>query len=94
MIYRRVMVLFLVLCPLLAFADSIPTYQITQISMQMFPNTVGDNVTFQFSGHNISYSGYGGMACFDFLPSRFAAKPSTPTRAFSLPSRITHVCPG
>ena len=72
MIYRRVIALFLVLCPLLAFADSIPTYQITQISMQMFPNTVGDNVTFQFSGPNVSFSGYGGMACFDFCSSPVA----------------------
>jgi len=69
---RRVIVLFFVLCGSFAFADSIPTYQITQISMQMFPNTIRDNVAFQFSGPNISFSGYGGMGCFDFCPGPVA----------------------
>lgn len=50
-----------------SFADSIPTFQITDVEMFMGPNFGdGDNVTFMFTGPGVAISGYGGMACSDW----------------------------
>jgi hypothetical protein len=62
---RLAVVSLLVLCSQLTFADSIKTYVVTQISMQMSPNNgAGENILFSFSGPQVSFSGRGGMACF------------------------------
>jgi len=68
MTYRHLaLVSLLVLCSQFTLADSIRTYWITSISMQMSPSDgSGDNIFFSFSGPNISFTGIGGMGCFDW----------------------------
>jgi hypothetical protein len=49
----------------LTYADSIPTFHITQVTMLMFPNDgSGDNVSFSFTGPGVTISGIAGMGCF------------------------------
>jgi hypothetical protein len=51
----------------LSFADSIRTFQVTQVSMSMGRNDgSGDNVVFSLTGPGLSITGLGGMACFDW----------------------------
>jgi len=68
MIYRRLAaVSLLLLCSQLTFADSIKTYVVTSISMQMSPNDgSGDNISFTFTGPQFQMTGIGGMGCFDW----------------------------
>ena len=50
-----------------AYADSIPTFHITQVNMFMTPNDgSGDNIRFTLTGPGVSITGIGGMACFDW----------------------------
>jgi hypothetical protein len=61
---RLAAVSLLLLCSQLTFADSIKTYQITSVSMQLSPNDgSGDDLTFTFSGPHIQFSGIGGVEC-------------------------------
>jgi len=54
------------------YADSIPTFHITQAFMSMGPNDGGgDNVGFSFTGPGVEITGFGGMACFDWCSSFF-----------------------
>ncbi len=46
------------------YADSIPTFYVTQATMFMGPNDgSGDNVNFFFTGPGVNITGGGGMAC-------------------------------
>jgi hypothetical protein len=57
----------LILCSQLTFADSIKTYWVTSVTMQMAPNNgSGDNIFFTFTGPHIQFSGIGGMGCFEW----------------------------
>jgi hypothetical protein len=50
-----------------SYADSIPTFYVTQATMFMGPNDgSGDNVGFSFTGPGVNITGIGGMACFDW----------------------------
>ena len=50
-----------------AYADSIPTFHITEALMFMGPNDgSGDNVGFTFTGPGVRITGTGGMGCFDW----------------------------
>jgi len=63
---RLAVVSLLVLCSQLTFADSIKTYWITSISMQLYPNDgSGDDLVFMFTGPHIQFGGLGGMQCYD-----------------------------
>ena len=56
-----------------AYADSIPTFYVTQVNMFMGPNDgSGDNVTFFLTGPGVSIAGDGGMACFDWCSGPIA----------------------
>jgi hypothetical protein len=82
---RLAAVSLLVLCSQLTFADSIKTYVVTQISMQMFPDPgTGENILFSFSGPQISFSGEGGMACSDWCSDQpiFGTPMVTPSMIF------------
>jgi hypothetical protein len=63
-------------------ADSIPTFQVTQVTMIMGPNDgSGDNVGFSFTGPGVTITGTGGMGCFSWcsgapIPSTSVAGPS------------------
>jgi hypothetical protein len=64
---RLAAVSLLLLCSQLTFADSIKTYVVTQISMQMFPDPgTGEQILFSFSGPQVSFSGEAGMFCPDW----------------------------
>jgi hypothetical protein len=63
---RLAAISLLVLCSQLTFADSIKTYWITSISMQLYPNDgSGDDLVFMFTGPHIQFGGLGGMECND-----------------------------
>ncbi len=63
---RLAAISLLLLCSQLTFADSIKTYWITSISMQLSPNDgSGDDLLFSFTGPHIQFSGLGGMECTD-----------------------------
>jgi hypothetical protein len=49
-----------------AHADPIPIFHVTRATMNMGPNTSGDNLTFVFTGPGVEVSGIGGMGCFDW----------------------------
>jgi hypothetical protein len=50
-----------------SYADSIPTFHITEATMFMGPNDgSGDNVFYSFTGPGVTITGLGGMACFDW----------------------------
>jgi len=49
-----------------AYADPIPTYQVTLATMHMVPNAVGDNITFRFTGPGVEITGEAGMGCLDW----------------------------
>jgi hypothetical protein len=64
-----------------SYADSIPVFHITQVTMSMGPNDgSGDNVAFGFTGPKLNITGIGGMACFDWcflpIPDPSIAQPS------------------
>lgn len=47
------------------YADSIPTFYVTQVTMFLSPNDgSGDNVTFFFTGPGVNITGGGGMGCY------------------------------
>ena len=49
------------------YADSIPTFHITEATIHMSPNDgSGDNVSFMFTGPGVNIVGIGSMACFDW----------------------------
>jgi hypothetical protein len=61
---RLAAISILVLCSQLTFADSIKTYWITSISMQLYPNDgSGDDLVFMLTGPHIQFGGLGGMEC-------------------------------
>src|SRR5206468_7343713 len=50
-----------------AFGDSIPTFDITQVTISVGVNNgSGDNVFFSLSGPGTNISGHGGIACFAY----------------------------
>src|SRR5215472_15739032 len=50
-----------------SYADSIPTFHITEATIHMSPNDgSGDNVSFMFTGPGVNIVGIGSMACFDW----------------------------
>lgn len=63
-------------------ANSIPTFQVTQVTMIMGPNDgSGDNVGFSLTGPGVTITGTGGMGCFSWcsgapIPSTSVAGPS------------------
>ncbi len=65
--YVRLAIAFLLLLgSQLLFADSIKTYWITSVSMQLSPNDgSGDALVFTFSGPHIQFGGIGGIECFN-----------------------------
>jgi len=74
----------LVLCSQLLFADSIKTYLVTNISMQMSPNIAGDNISFTFTGPQVQINGVGGMGCFDWCSDQpiFGTPEVSPSQVF------------
>ena len=65
-----------------SYADSIPTFHITEVLMFMGPNDgSGDNVGFSFTGPGVEITGIGGMACFDWCSGLI----SDPNNAFTKP---------
>ena len=63
---RLAAVSLLLLCSQLTFGDSIKTYWITSVSMQLYPNDgSGDALVFNFSGPHIQFGGIGGIECFN-----------------------------
>src|SRR6266481_5657847 len=63
---RLAAVSLLLLCSQLTFADSIKTYWITSISMQLYPNDgSGGDLVFMFTGPHFQFGGLGGMQCTD-----------------------------
>lgn len=64
---RLAIAIVLAACAQCTYADSIPTFYITQATMFMGPNDgSGDNVSFVFTGPGVNIAGVGGMACFDW----------------------------
>jgi len=86
MTYLRLAIASLfILCAQLTFADSIKTYVVTQISMQMVPDQgAGENILFSFSGPQVSFSGEAGMPCFDWCSDQpiFGTPVVNPTMIF------------
>jgi hypothetical protein len=83
--FRLAAVSLLLLCSQLTFADSIKTYLVTSISMQMSPNDgSGDNISFTFSGPQFQMSGIGGMGCFDWCSDQpiFGTPVVSPSQVF------------
>ncbi|PYX33301.1 MAG: hypothetical protein DMG77_00650 [Acidobacteria bacterium] len=66
-----------------SFADSIQTFQITQVTMIMGPNDgSGDNLGFTLTGPGVTITGFGGMACFDWCSGPIPAPTGNPTEVF------------
>jgi len=64
--FRLAAVSLLLLCSHLTFADSLKTYWITSISMQLYPNDgSGEDLVFMFTGPHIQFGGLGGMQCYN-----------------------------
>ncbi len=68
LLYSRLAItILLATCAQCAYANSIPTFYITQATMWMGPNDgSGDNVFFVLTGPGVNVTGIGGMACFDW----------------------------
>ncbi|PYX45392.1 MAG: hypothetical protein DMG83_10025 [Acidobacteria bacterium] len=66
------------------YANSIPTFHVTEATMLMFPNDgSGDNVVFTFTGPGVSIAGDGGMACSDWCSSPISPDlAGTPSQIF------------
>jgi hypothetical protein len=65
------------------FADSIPTFYITQVSMTMgFNDGSGDNLSFTFTGPGLKIVGYGGMACLDWCSGPVASPDGSPGQIY------------
>lgn len=74
---RLAAVSLLLLCSQLSFADSIKTYWITSISMQLYPNDgSGDALVFYFTGPHFQFGGLGGMQCYDCFTDPIYGDPS------------------
>jgi hypothetical protein len=64
---RLAIAILFAFCAQCSYADSIPTFHITEASMIMGPNDgEGDNVRFILTGPGVNITGVGGMACFDW----------------------------
>jgi hypothetical protein len=75
----------LLICSQLSFADSIKTYVVTQVSMQMFPNDgSGDNILFSMTGPGISITGVAGMLCIGWCDTQpiYGTPVVAPTQIF------------
>jgi hypothetical protein len=60
-------VTLLTTCAHFFYADSIPTFYVTDAKMFMGPNDgSGDNIFFILTGPGVDIEGVGGMACFDW----------------------------
>jgi hypothetical protein len=74
---RLAAVSLLLLCSQLTHADSIKTYWITSISMQLYPNDgSGDDLVFYFTGPHFQFGGLGGMQCYDCFTDPIYGDPS------------------
>jgi len=74
---RLAAVSLLLLCAQLTFADSIKTYSITSISMQLSPNDgSGDDLVFTFSGPHIQFGGIDGVECTECFTDPIYGTPS------------------
>lgn len=77
-----IIAILLAVTPQFSRADSIPTFQVTQVTMTMGPNVSGDSLFFSFTGPGVTVTGIGGMGgCFswcsgDPVPSTSVAVPS------------------
>jgi hypothetical protein len=68
-----------------AYADSIPTFYITQATMFMGPNDgSGDNLSFSLTGPGINITGIGGMGC-----SFWCSGNPIPDPSIAFPSQIS-----
>jgi hypothetical protein len=66
-----------------SFADSSPTFQITQATMSMGPNNgSGDNLSFVLTGPGVTIAGIGGMACFDWCSGPLSSPGGSPSQIF------------
>ena len=67
-----------------ARADPISTFQVTDATMFMRPNLVGDNVTFTFTGPGLDVEGFGGMNCVSWCTGNAIPLdgPTNPTQIF------------
>ena len=55
-----------------SYADSIPSFQITQAQMSLFPDDgSGNNASFVFTGPGVTISGQGSMYCADWCSGGF-----------------------
>jgi hypothetical protein len=74
---RLAITCLLLVCSQLTFADSIKTYWITSISMQLYPNDgSGDDLVFSFTGPHFQFGGIGGMECDDCFTDPIYGDPS------------------
>ena len=65
--FRLAIATLLGACAQCAYADSIPTFHVTQATMLMGPNDgSGDNIFFSFSGPGVTITGIAGMGCFSW----------------------------
>jgi len=63
--FRLAIATLLGACAQCAYADSIPTFHVTQATMFMGPNDgSGDNLSFSLTGPGVNITGIGGMGCF------------------------------
>jgi hypothetical protein len=61
-----------------AYADSIPTFNITQVTVSVGINDgSGDNVFFSLIGPGTNISGFGGIPCFSYCSSNSSFAPGT-----------------
>jgi PEP-CTERM motif len=66
-----------------AYADSIPTFYVTQVNMFMSPNDgSGDNIFFTLTGPGVNIAGIGGMACSNWCFGPIA-DPNDPSVVFT-----------
>src|SRR5215831_12709417 len=58
------------------YADSIPTFHITEATMFMGINDgSGDNLDFSFTGPGVNITGFGGMGCTDWCSGLLISDP-------------------
>ena len=61
-----------------AYADPIPVVHVTEVTVNMGQNRIGDNINFEFTGPGLDIKGFGGMGCFSWCSGDPIA-PDTPT---------------
>jgi hypothetical protein len=65
--FRLTILVLFSICVPCAFANSIPTYNITYVTGVMSPNSgAGENIALTFIGPGVNITTYAGNACFDW----------------------------